>query len=375
MKQLWIKTLERIGRKPTRIEATSSVMAIICGLLFGLALMIVVNPAQAFPGFFTVITGPFQEGMRSLGNMLYFGVPIILTGLSVAFAFRTGLFNIGATGQLTMGALTAVYIGVNWGFLGPFHWVVAVLGAMIAGALWGAIPGLLKAFRNVHEVVTSIMLNYVAMYFNTMIILNFLYDTQASRTAHPLPSARLPVLFLQNVFPGSRANIGIFIAVLFVAIIHIVLKKTTFGYELKATGFSRDASRYAGMNEKRNIVLAMIIAGGISGVAGAMMYLIPGRHLPYETILITEGFTGIAIALLGLSAPIGVLLAGLFYGALHQGGTYLQLYDFRPEIIDIIIAVIIYFSALSLFLQKIVRTFINKRTKASMGLSEEVEAR
>jgi len=373
MKNLWHKFLVAVGATPTRISATSSVLAIIFGLLFGLILMIIVNPVEAIPAFFTVITGPFQDGTRSIGNMFYRSVPIILTGLSVAFAFRTGLFNIGATGQLTVGALTAVYIGVNWTFLGPFHWVVAVLGALVAGAIWGSIPGLLRAFRNVHEVVTSIMLNYVAMYLNTLIILNYLYDHQASRTAHPAPSARIPVFFLQDILPRSSINIGIFITIGFVIIIHIVLKRTTFGYELKATGYSQDAARYAGMNEKRNIILSMVVAGAISGVAGAMMYLVPGRHLPYDTVLIMEGFTGIAIALLGLSAPIGVFLAGLFYGALIQGGHYMQLYDFRPEIIDIIIAVIIYFSALSLFLQKFVREFIKKRTKEEIETGGEVD--
>ncbi len=373
MKKLWHKFLVSVGASPTRVSASSSVLAIVFGLLFGLVLMFIVNPVEAFPAFFTVITGPFQDGTRSIGNMFYRSVPIILTGLSVAFAFRTGLFNIGATGQLTVGALTAVYIGVNWTFLGSFHWVVAVLGALVAGAIWGSIPGLLKAFRNVHEVVTSIMMNYVAMYLNTLIIMNYLYDSQASRTAHPAPSARIPVLFLQDILPRSSINIGIFITIALVAIIHIILKRTTFGYELKATGYSQDAARYAGMNEKRNVVLSMVVAGAISGVAGAMMYLVPGRHLPYETTLIMEGFTGIAIALLGLSAPIGVFLAGLFYGALNQGGHYMQLYDFRPEIIDIIIAVIIYFSALSLFLQHFVRRFIKKRTEKEVEVSGEVD--
>ncbi|MDD3477677.1 MAG: hypothetical protein PHP32_02285, partial [Candidatus Izemoplasmatales bacterium] len=133
------------------VNVGSSVIAVIIGFLFGLILMLIVNPSQALEGFGVILVGGFNQGMESLGNMIYYAVPVILTGLSVAFAFRTGLFNIGATGQMTMGAFTAVYIGVKWGALGAvpgLHWLVAILGAAIAGAIWGAIPGLLKAFRN-----------------------------------------------------------------------------------------------------------------------------------------------------------------------------------------------------------------------------------
>ncbi len=373
MKNFWKKTLESMAASPTRIRAASSVLAVVFGLVVALIVMLFINPVQAVPALGTMVTGPFQEGLYSMGEMLRRSAPIILTGLSVAFAFRTGLFNIGATGQMTMGAVTALYIGVNWTFLGSFHWVVALLGALVAGALWGAIPGILKAFRNIHEVVTSIMLNYVAMYFAALVLNNWLFDYQASRAMLPARTAQLPILFLQDIFPRSSINIGIFIAILIVAVIHIVLKRTTFGYELKATGYSKDAARYAGMNEKRNIVLSMMIAGAIAGIAGAIMFLVPRRRMPTEHVLFEEGFTGIAIALLGLSAPIGVFVAGIFYGSLIQGGTYLQLYDFRPEIIDITVAVIIYFSALSLFLQSLIRAFLKKRIEKEIETGGEVE--
>ncbi len=373
--RLWESLLHKVADRPESISVLSSILAIVSGLLVGLIVMLFVNPSQAFPGFITILTGPFQDGLASMGNTLYFGVPIVLTGLSVAFAFRTGLFNIGATGQLTMGAFTAVYIGVNWGFLGPLHWVVAVLGAILAGAIWGSIPGFLKAFRNVHEVVSSIMLNYIAMYMNTMLITQLIYNQQYARAQSPLPSARIPVLFMNNLFPGSNANMGIFIAILFVIILHIILNHTTFGYELKSVGFNLEAARYAGMSEKRNMVLAMTISGAIAGSAGAIMFLVAGKHLEPVNHLMPEGFTGIAIALLGLSAPIGVFLAGIFYGALEQGGYYMQLYDFMPEIIDIIIAVIIYFAALSLFLRKFVANYLRKHIKKEVQLQEGSEVK
>lgn len=347
------------------VDAGGSLVAIIVGLLFGLLLMLLVNPGQAFYGFSIILRGGLNRNFKSLGDMIFFSVPIILTGLSVAFAFRTGLFNIGATGQLTMGAFAAVYIGVEWGALGDIHpllhWGTALLFAMIAGGLFGAIPGLLKAYRNVNEVVASIMLNYVAMYLNTMLIVAYIYNRDYARALDIKETAVTPIMNLDLIFPGSAINGGIVVAVIVVIILHIILNKTTFGYELKAVGFNRNASKYAGMNSKRNIVYAMMISGAVAGLAGGLMFLVAGKHLKPENILIPEGFTGIAISLLGLSSPIGVLLAGLFYGSLQQGGYYLQLLNFTPEIIDIIIAVIIYASALGLVLQKFVKMILKRK--------------
>ena len=348
----------------TTINILGSIFSILIGLLFGLLLMLIINPSQAFPGFWTILKGGFG-GLDSLGDMIYLSVPIILTGLSVAFAFRTGLFNIGAVGQFTMGAFVAVFIGVEGGFLGEInpmlHWGVALIGAMIAGGLWGAIPGLLKAYRNVNEVVASIMLNYVAIYLNTMLIKKFIYNSDYARAQDIASTAELPTWNLELLMPRSSINIGIDIAIVVVVILNLVLSNTTFGFELKAVGLNREASRYAGMNSKRNIVYSMVISGMIAGLGGAITFLVLGKHLKPENILLPQGFTGIAISLLGLSSPFGVLLAGLFYGSLGQGGYLLQLYDFQPEIIDIIIAVIIYASALALFLHQFVIKTLKKR--------------
>ncbi|MCD6482372.1 MAG: ABC transporter permease [Candidatus Izimaplasma sp.] len=354
------------------VDIAGSLIAIVIGLLFGLVLMFIFNPGQAFQGFSIIIIGGFRE-IASLGDMIYFSVPIILTGLSVAFAFKTGLFNIGATGQLTMGAFTAVFIGVRWGVIGEFspflHWFVALSGAMIVGALWGAIPGILKAYRNVNEVVTSIMLNYVAMYLNSLLIISYIYNRDYARALDIKPTAVTPLMNLQYLFPNSSINGGIVVAIIVVIILSVILNKTTFGYELKAVGYNRDASKYAGMNAKRNIVYAMVISGAAAGLAGGLMYLVAGKYLQPVNMLIPEGFTGIAISLLGLNTPFGTLIAGLFYGSLQQGGFYLQLLSFTPEIIDIIIAVIIYASALGLFLQKfVIRTLKKREMLVAQGL-------
>jgi simple sugar transport system permease protein len=207
------------------------------------------------------------------------------------------------------------------------------------------------------------------MYLNTLLIVSFIYNRDYARALDIKETAVTPLMNLHYILPKSSINGGIVVAIVVVIILHIVLNKTTFGYELKAVGFNRSASKYAGMNAKRNIVYAMVISGAVAGLAGGLMYLVAGKYLQPINMLIPEGSTGIAISLLGLSSPFGVLLAGLFYGSLQQGGYYLQLLSFTPEIIDIIIAVIIYASALGLFLQKyVIRTLKKREMLVEQGL-------
>ncbi len=356
MNKIW----EFIDKKPNSISVLSSIAAVIFGLIFGFILMLIVSPGTAASGFATILFGPFSD-LRNIGFLLHYAAPIILTGLSVAFAFKTGLFNIGASGQLTVGAFFGLYVGVNWDFLGPVHWIVALLAAAVGGAIWGGITGLLKAYRNVNEVVSSIMLNYVSLYLVNLLILNFIYAGR-SEAMRPVASARIPSGFMDTIFAGSPANIGIFIALLIAAILHIVLNYTTFGFELKSVGESRTAAKYAGIKEKRSIVFSFLIAGAIAGIAGGLMYLVGDRSFRINEQIIEQGFTGIAIALLGLSSPIGVILAGLFYGSIMRGGDAAQRFV-REEIVEIIIAVIIYFSALSLFAKQFIGNIVKQKMK------------
>lgn len=344
----------------------ASLFAIIVGLLVGFIILLVSNPTQAFSGFVTILTGPLTHGSKGIGQVFYYATPIIMTGLSVGFAFKTGLFNIGASGQFIMGGLAAVYVGIKCENLGAMQWVVAILAAMIAGFIWGAIPGICKAYFNVNEVIACIMCNYIGMYFvNFYVSTNpLLYDKMRNYSKDVAQTAVIPKMGLDKLFAGSSVNGGFFIAVIAVVIIYVVLKKTVFGYELIAAGFNKDASKYAGMNEKKNIILAMAIAGSLSAVGGALVYLAgSGKHIEILDSLAGEGFTGISVALLGLSDPIGILFAGLFIAYITSGGFYLQLLNFSTEVIDIIIAVIIYFSAFSLF----VRVFVEnvKKKKAA----------
>lgn len=366
-------------------HASSSIFSILVGLLFGLIVLIISNPSQAADGFGIILKGGFSTGAKGMGQVLYFATPLILTGLSVGFAFKTGLFNIGAAGQFIMGAFAAVYIGVKWTFLPePWHWIVALLGAAIMGGVWALIPGLLKAYLNVHEVIATIMMNYIGMYMANYLIKISIYDSKKGLAMNVADSAVLPKGGLDYIFYNnlgvtkdlSTVNSGIWIAIGIAIIMYIILNKTTFGYELKACGFNQHASKFAGINEKRNIVLSMVIAGMLAGLGGGLLYLsgANGRRIKVVDMLASEGFNGIPVALLGLSNPIGIIFSAIFISYITQGGNYLQTLDFVPEVIDIIIACIIYFSAFALFFRSLLKRFIKyKKDKAAekKGLAQD----
>lgn len=346
------------------VNALSSVSAILVGLLAGLIILLVSNASQAFLAFWAILSSGFSN-MRELGQVLYFATPIIMTGLSVGFSSRTGLFNIGAAGQFIVGAYAAVLVGVRCDFLpGHLHWIAALCAALLAGALWGALPGFFKAFFNVNEVIACIMTNYIGTYLVNFLITRTVYDSLRNQSMRVASTANVPKMGMDNIFKDgfvtSSANSGIFIAILFAVLIYFILQKTSFGYELKACGFNREAARYAGINEKRSIFLSMTIAGALAGLGGALLYLGgAGRSITVVDVLAQEGFNGIPVALLGLNNPIGIIFSGLLVAYLNVGGFNMQLYNFAPQVIDIIIGVIIYFSAFAL----IVRGFFNSIKK------------
>lgn len=352
-------------------SAASSLIAIVVGLLAGFLILLISNPSRAGEGLWVILQGGFNNGLKGMGQVLYYATPIIVTGLSVGFAFKTGLFNIGAPGQLMVGGFVSVLVGVTCPQLGAIHWVVALLCGMAAGALWGLVPGLFKALLNVNEVISSIMMNYIGLYGINYLIKNLMapeggyliYDKLKNQTMNVAESAVLPKWGLDQVFynmkgsymDASSVNAGIFLAIFLAIVMYIVLNKTTFGYELKACGLNKNASNYAGINGNRSVVLSMMIAGALSGAAGALMYLAPasGMHIHVEEVLSAQGFNGIPVALLGLSNPIGIIFSGLFVAYITVGGSYLQSLKYMKEIIDVIIGIIIYFSAFSLFVKSI----------------------
>ncbi len=340
---------------------SSALMAIFLGLIFGFFVMLIASPGNALAGFRYVVSG----GFRRIGDVFYFATPILMTGLAVGFAFKMGLFNIGASGQYTMGMFFALYVGFMWKLPSSIHWIVAVLAGMVGGMIWGFIPGIFKALMNVNEVITSIMFNYIGMYLVDMIIQgsSTMFVSNMTRTNYLPAEVQIPSLGIT----GSNVNFGIILAIIAGIILYIVLQKTTFGYELKATGFNKYASEYAGMKGKTNIIITMIIAGGLAGLGGAFAILAPsaiaGSSMTYEpvNIIAANGFNGIAVALLGNSHPIGIIFSSLFISHIQRGGTLASLVGFKPEIIDVVIAVIIYFSAFAMIMNSALARFVKGR--------------
>ncbi|MGN0711421.1 MAG: ABC transporter permease [Anaerovoracaceae bacterium] len=342
---------------------SSALLAIAIGLIFGYVVMLVANPSNAWRGFVTVISGGFNR----FGDVLYYATPILMTGLSVGFAFKMGLFNIGASGQYTMGMFFAMYVGFMCDLPHNIHWIACVLAGMVGGMIWGFIPGIFKATLNVNEVITSILFNYIGMYWVDMMVSgsSVMYISSKARTAYLPESAKMPSLGI----PGSNVSVAIIIAIVISVILYIVLNNTTFGYELKATGYNKEACKYAGMNGKRNIVVTMIIAGALSGLGGAFCILAPsvisGSSVTYEPInvIAANGFNGIAVALLGNSNPIGIIFSSTFISHIQRGGSLAALYGYKPEIIDIVIAVIIYFSSFAMLMSSMIGKGLGKLKK------------
>lgn len=352
--------MKKLTKSKSFSAFTAALLAIFLGLVFGYVVMAVASPANSFSGFKMLLAG----GFKRLSDVLYFATPILMTGLAVGFAFKMGMFNIGASGQYTMGMFFALYVGFMWDLPGSIHWLVCVMAGMAGGMLWGFIPGVFKALLNVNEVITSIMFNYIGMYLVDMLIQGnaTMYISSKTRTSYLPASAQLPSLGIEN----SSVNISFFIAIALAVILYIVLNKTTFGYELIATGYNKHASMYSGMNGKRNIILTMVIAGGASGLGGAFAILAPstiaGSSMTYEpiSIIAANGFTGIAVALLGNSSPLGIIFSALFISHIQRGGTLASLYGYKPEIIDVVIAVIIYFSAFAMLMNRAVAKLLKK---------------
>jgi simple sugar transport system permease protein len=341
------------------------VIAVLLGIIVGTIIMLITgySPADAYIALWN---GAFGE-IYFTGEVVRQVTPLILAGLAVAFAFRTGLFNIGVEGQLIVGWLAAVWVGVAFDLPKVIHLPLALLASIIAGALWAYIPGLLKARFRVHEVIVSIMMNYIALHVANYLIRNVITE-KADRTGNVPASASLRSDFLATITDHSRLHWGILIAIICVFIMWLLLEKTTKGYELKAVGFNQHASHYAGMNVNRNIILSMVISGAFAGLAGAMEGLGTFGYVSTKGGFTGVGFDGIAVALLGANAPIGIVVSAILFAVLKVGALNMPLEAGVPnEMVDIIIALIVFFVAASymirLFLEKISKNKSKKGEK------------
>ena len=340
---------------------TVPLLSVTLGLLVGGIIMLVsgYNPIVAYAALFNGIfsnTYVMGETVRQM-------TPLILSGLAVAFAFRTGLFNIGVEGQLLVGWLASVYIGLQFEGLSPIvHIPLAILAAGLAGALWAFVPGFLKAKYHVHEVITTIMMNYVALHVVNAIIRTYLL-APGERTDQINASASLQSPFLESITDFSRLHYGFVVAIIGAIIMWFLLWKTTTGYELRSVGFNKYASEYAGINVQRNIVLSMVISGAFAGAAGAMEGLGTYGYMTVMADFTGVGFDGIAVALLGANGALGVVLASELFGGLKIGALNMQSVAQVPtQLVEIVIAMIIFFVASS-YLIHWISNRVSKRGK------------
>ncbi|GGC97427.1 ABC transporter permease [Pontibacillus salipaludis] len=324
------------------INVLIPIISVILGLLAGAIIMLSFgyNPVEGY--------GALYEG--AFGNSYFMGetfvkvTPLILSGIAVAFAFRTGLFNIGVEGQVFVGWLASVWVGISFESPMIIHLPLAILSAGVAGALWGFVPGFLKAKFGVHEVIVSIMMNYIALYTCNAIIRNVLTDRLDS-TDRVADTASLSSQMFYN-WTGSRLHWGAIIALALAFVMWFILEKTTKGYELRSVGFNQNASNYAGMNVNRNIVYSFLISGSFAGIAGAMQGLGTYGNMFVQSSFTNIGFDGIAVALLGGNTALGSVFGAFLFGTLKNGAGSMPLVANIPkELVDIIVALIIFFVA------------------------------
>ena len=392
---------ESLLKKDGVQKLLASLLSIVIGLAVGAIVVAIVGLTKEnigvkgmWDGIRLIFIGLFANGRNaagqlawgfnptSWGNMLFRATPVIMTGLSVAVAFKTGLFNIGAPGQYLMGTMTTLMLALGIpsdAVPAGLIWIIAFLGGMVAGALWGAIPGLLKAFLNINEVLACIMTNWLAANVVTWAfdVSNFKNVAEGTKTGYiyktTFNGVATPKLGLDKIFPNSQVTGGILIAAAIAVIVYIIMNKTTLGYQLKACGANRHAARYAGISDKRNIVLSMAIAGALAGGGAALYWLSGNTEFFWSTYqaLPAAGFNGIPVALLAVNNPIAVIFSGIFMAMLDIVGQNLTGFTaYNEYITDVIIAVIVYLSAFSLVIRM---WFAGKKKKEEAPVPKKEE--
>ncbi|MBR6965996.1 MAG: ABC transporter permease [Clostridia bacterium] len=334
----------------------ASVICILLGLLIGYIVLLCINPAGAGESILNVIKNFFTwsrpaSQMKQLGNTLAKTMPLILCSLSILFAYKVGLFNIGAAGQYVAGACASLYAALAWGW----GWLPCMLLAVAAAALLGALSGFLKAYCNVNEVISGIMLNWIALYTANTILSN-VKETASPYTLYldkTNPSSLLPTLGLDQFFnKNTNVTLAVPLTIVVAVVIWIILSKTRLGYELKATGNNKNAARYAGMAQNRNIILTLAISGALAGLGAALLY--QTGYMRWEctqSSVPAMGFNGIAAAFLGGLHPLGAIFSSFFIQHITDGGQYVNTNFYSSEISSVISSVIIYLCGFVLFIK------------------------
>jgi len=317
------------------------VFSVVFGFFIGGVILAVIgiSPFEAYERLLTGIAGTPRNRMFSMRA----ATPIIFTGLSVTFAFKTGLFNIGAEGQYIIGSLVALVLGVTLQLPPGIHGLVCIIGGGLAGALWGGLAGLLKAYRGIHEVIITIMLNWIAFYISNLVVMSGRFHRPASEASISISeSAQIFTTRFEERYGNVHFHWGMLLAVVMVFVVWIILNKTTLGFRLRAVGFNRNASEYSGINVPLCIFASMGISGLLAGLGGATQVLGVLGNLTQLANQEGLGFDGIAVAMIGGINPIGALFAGLFLGGMRFGSGRLNLIRVPTELVSVIIGTIIY---------------------------------
>ena len=374
-----MKQNKNILKNPGVQSLLTSLLCILLGLFIGYLVLLLINPTGAW-GAITNVMKNFltyssaKAQLKYLGNTLVRTAPLLMCSLSVLFVYKVGLFNIGAAGQYLAGACACLYAALylHW------HWLPCMLLAIAAGALLGVISGLLKSSFNVSEVISGIMLNWIALYITNMLLTNvkeatspYTYQLKAEG-----PQAILPQISLSKLLSGNQyVTIAIPIAIVCAVVIWVVLSKTLFGYELKATGNNPNAAKYCGMAEKRNIILTLAIGGALAGLGASLLYQTGYEQwqCTYSSVP-SMGFNGIAAAFLGGLSPIGSIFASFFIQHITAGGAYVDKSMYCAQISDLISSIIIYLCGFVLFMKYAMNTAIAKREeKAALKEKERAQ--
>ncbi|WP_312286138.1 ABC transporter permease [Terrisporobacter sp.] len=341
-----------------------SFLSILLGLLVGAIVLIISgnSPIEAYGAMIEGIIGK----PKYIAWTIIKATPYILTGLSIAFAFKTGLFNIGAEGQFIIGALVATVVGYSINLPAIIHIPLTIILAGLAGGLWGSIAGFLKSKFGINEVIATIMLNWIAFYLsNFMISSSFISVPNSEASVNIQDSASIGIDWLKGlVGPATSVNWGIIISIVLVLVIWFILTKTTLGFELRAVGHNKDAAEYAGIDVGKSILKSMAIAGLLAGVAGAIQVMGVTHNITVLAAQEGYGFDGIAVALIANSNPIGVIFSGLLFGAFKYGGIKMQSVGAPSEVINIVIGAIVFFIALSNGLRML---YIKMKQKKAKG--------
>ncbi len=329
-------------------NAFYTLISIIIGFIVGALLLSFakINPMVAYKQLFNGIFGK----PKFMAWCLIYAAPLIFTGLSVAFSFKTGVFNIGAEGQFVVGTLTACVIGILVKAPAIIHIPLCFIGAALAGGIWGAIVGILKIKKGVNEVLSYIMFNWIAFYLSNFVVNLTVIHKEGGGEATKDIADTARILAPKAVIAAtgaSAANWGFILAILFAIIVWFIINRTTLGFKLRAVGFSNSAAEYAGIDTGKSFLTAMAFSGALAGIGGAIHLMGMSGRIPQFAGQEGYGFQGITVALIASSNPIACIFAGIFYGAMKYGGGKLSLVNAPAEVVDIIMGIIILFIAIS----------------------------